>query len=219
MMLVKIRQSAVIGLATAVLLLVSCGKLEGSDQTPSPQAEPALAASAPTPTPVLAKDAAPTSDAAGEIPEIGNCHMGACSWSKTNSKRQLRGSQAGTLYELTLQGGTSSHSGNDYPAGYSASVPIQWNDEAHKVWVFCSKVLPTVMIKVGNAYQVDTLDFVNGVPNVQVSAAEIYASVCLPPGKREWTSDGFAERMGFLAIAEELPALASPGQIFDYAEK
>lgn len=218
-MLVKIRQSTVIGLASAVFLLVSCGKLERSDQASSPQAEHALTASAPPPTQESAKNAPPTSDAAGEIPEIGNCHMGECSWSKTNSKRQLRGSQAGTLYELTLQGGTSSHSGNDYPAAYSASVPIQWNDEAHKVWVFCSKALPTVMIKAGNAYQVDTLDFVNGVPNVQVSAAEIYTSVCLPPGKREWTSDGFAERMGFLAIAEELPALASPDQIFDYVDK
>jgi hypothetical protein len=133
------------------------------------------------------------------IPEIGNCHMGECSWSKIEVYAAAGKSSLGSLFRLELLGGVSEHeSVDEYPTSYSPAIKIKWDEHPHTVYVFCSERLPAVLMKTDGTTQVDVLDFTDptGVPDVLTSSANLYSQTC-HMNSAEWTKPDFATRFGY----------------------
>lgn len=166
----------------------------------APEPSPALAAA----TPAESASASPSN--AGDTAQPGRCGMKECSWSKTLSINLVQEDQRGRLIALSLLGGSSRNE----------TSRITWNDRPHTVYVFCSTALPAVMMKVDGGWQVDVLDFVDGVPGVLESSASIYANAC-HAGDRRFPSD--AEALGYSHIDDdrEEVQIDQPTDIFDRA--
>ncbi len=132
--------------------------------------------------------------------------MEECSWSKTLSSTVDREDQRGRLIALSLLGGSSRNE----------TSRITWNDRPHTVYVFCSTALPAVMMKADDGWQVDVLDFIDGVPGVLESSASIYGDAC-HAGDRRFPSD--AEALGYSHIDDdrEEVQIDQPTDIFDRA--
>jgi hypothetical protein len=146
---------------------------------------------------------APQTDADG-TDQPGRCGTDDCSWSKTLSRDLVQADQRGQLIKLTLLGGSSR----------SEKTRIIWNDRPHSVYVFCSTALPAVMLEDSGRWQVDVLDFIDGVPGVLQSSVSIYASAC-HPGDKRFPSD--AEALGYAHIEDENEdvQIDRPTDIFD----
>lgn len=139
-------------------------------------------------------------------PELNSCHGGACSWSITRSSTLVRQDASGILYRLSLLGGSAREE----------SSRIRWNRQPHELFIFCSRLLPAVILPVQGHLQVDVLDFVAGPPPVLESSASLYVRTCHPG--EDWTADGFAARHGYRAQDDEREiALSRPEDIFRYA--
>lgn len=162
----------------------------------------------------------------GTEPDMGRCHGDHCSWSLTRSRTIVRKNLAGTLIRLTLLGGTSKNNTD----GDAKAAHIRWNAKPHEVYVFCSKRLPAVIMKNDispafvktsgghrfPSYQVDVLDFVNGIPGDLESSANLFVRTCYPGD--DWASPDFARRNGLPAF-DDLPnvTIESPDGIFRVA--
>jgi hypothetical protein len=113
--------------------------------------------------------------------QVGNCEGGTCSWSITLGKRELTKGPTGVLIELSLLGGSSDHPDGNYPDN-AAGAKIGWDRTPHSVWVYCSPVLPAVMINTDSGLQTDVLPFKSadepGVPGVLISSARLYMDTC-----------------------------------------
>jgi hypothetical protein len=131
----------------------------GSDEVPTDAA------------PAISEEAASNTDGA----DLGACRSEVCSWSKTLSSSEVARKDGSRLIDLTLLGGEAPDV--EHPR-------IRWNTEAHHVWVFCSTTLPVTIIRSDDAYQVDVLDFVTGIPSVLDSSAAIYQHTCHPRDDR-----------------------------------
>jgi hypothetical protein len=139
-------------------------------------------------------------------PELNSCHGGDCSWSITQSRTIVRQDPSGTLYRLSLLGGSARE----------GSRRIRWNRQPHALFIFCSARLPAVILPDAGRLQVDILDFVEGPPPVLASSAALYVRTCHPG--EDWEADGFAARHGYRAQdADREIALTRPEDIFRYA--
>jgi hypothetical protein len=156
----------------------------------------------------------------GNVPQLGACHMGECSWSVEKARDTVRQEADDKLIKVTLQGGTSQHPSNNYPQRYARSERISWNQAPHDVYVFCSKTLPAVMLQDGGSWQTDVLDFVNGPPGVLESSATLYVRVCHGP-TAAYPSDDFAARYGYVTEPLELDegAVSTPTDIVALAQR
>jgi hypothetical protein len=162
--------------------------------------------STPTPTPSIVA-APPTSDAASPQMHEGRCHTGECSWSKELKRETVGAGPSGRLIRLNLLGGSSDDHGS----------AIEWDREAHDVYVFCSLRLPTVLIPSDRGWQVDVLDFGRGVPGRLESSEGLYGDTC-HPGDEQFPSNTNA--LGYDAIPEERTevTISKPQDIFDRAD-
>ena len=138
-------------------------------------------------------------------PELNSCHGGECSWSITQSRRIVRQDAAGSLYRLSLLGGSARE----------GSRRISWNRAPHALFIFCSRRLPAVILPDAGRLQVDILDFVEGPPPVLASSAALYVRTCHPG--EDWEADGFAARHGYQAqdAEREIP-LTRPEDMVRY---
>lgn len=153
-----------------------------------------------------------SADAASTEPELGRCHMDECSWSLTKSRTVVRREVTGTLLRLSLLGGTSSNANDD------GNAPIRWNAKPHTANVFCSNRLPAVIMKTDAGFQVDVLDFVNGIPGALESSANLYVRICHP--NDNWNSKGFAERNRLPDVSDFLDVtINGPEEIFQVADR
>jgi len=153
-----------------------------------------------------------------DLPQLGACHGGECSWSVETARNIIREEGQEQLIKVTLMGGTSLHSANQYPERFKAGQKIAWNGSAHDVYVFCSTRLPAVMMQADGAWQTDVLDFVNGVPSVLDSSAALYAQTCHSAADN-YPSNGFAAKYGYMTAPREMeePAISAPTDIFALA--
>lgn len=146
--------------------------------------------------------------------ELNGCRMETCSWSITHSRDLVRRTDAGSLYRLSLLGGASEHPDENYPED-SRGVTIAWNAAPHEVFIFCARQLPAVILPTDGRLQVDLLDFVNGPAGALESSAGLYTRVCHPG--EDWAANGFAERFGYQARADEADIdIARPEDIFRF---
>lgn len=155
---------------------------------------------------LAAASGAPSAAAPAQTPELNSCEGGECSWSITRSRVLVRQEGAGRLYRLTLLGGSARE----------GSRRIRWNSAPHDVFIFCSPLLPAVILEDNGHWQVDVLDFVAGPPPVLESSASLYVRACHPG--EDWSADGFAARHGYRAQDSDREiALSRAEDIFRYA--
>ncbi len=137
----------------------------------------------------VAATPAPTDDTPGQ-PQLGMCRMDDCSWSKETGREVVKSDRRGTLVKLSLIGGSSS----------GEKAAITWDESSHDVFVFCSAALPSVILGEADSWQVDVLDFVDGVPGVLESSQALYMKTCHAADGR-FPND--AETLGYRSIPEE----------------
>lgn len=158
-------------------------------------------------------------------PEVGRCHGDSCSWSIVHGRSVVAQQGGEVLLRLLLLGGTSANTEGD-----PQKARIRWHTARHEVYVFCSKRLPAVIMKSepppGGAkggpalppYQVDVLDFANGVPGGLESSANLFARTCYPGD--DWTSPDFARRNGLPAFQDPPEAMIrNPEEIFQVSNQ
>ncbi|WP_267396516.1 MULTISPECIES: hypothetical protein [unclassified Sphingomonas] len=139
-------------------------------------------------------------------PQLGSCSSDGCSWSKQVSRSVVQADRRGQLNKLNLVGGSST----------DEKGRITWNSRPHEVYVFCSTALPAVMISDAGKWQVDVLDFIDGVPGILESSQSLYAQTC-HPGEQAFPRD--AEALGYTSIPDEDEdvIVSHPADIFDRA--
>lgn len=149
-------------------------------------------------------DAAPADDTPGGA-QLGMCRMDDCSWSKETGRKVVKSDRRGTLVKLSLISG-SSKGEND---------AITWDANPHDVFVFCSTALPSVILGEAVSWQVDVLDFVDGVPGVLESSQALYMKTC-HAADRQFPND--AETLGYTSIPEgrEDVKISRADDIFDH---
>lgn len=153
----------------------------------------------------LSAGSASMAAAPAQAPQLNSCHGGDCSWSITQSRALVRQEAAGSLYRLSLLGGSARE----------GSSRIRWNRQPHALFIFCSPQLPAVILPDAGHLQVDVLDFVAGPPPYMESSAELYVRICHPG--EDWAAPGFAARHGYRAQdAEREIALSRPEDIFGF---
>lgn len=201
---------------TVTLVLAACSP-QAANNTEAVVSEPDR-------TPVLQNDTAePAKPApvATADPDLGRCYGDSCSWSLTQSSTIVKQQAGDTLIRLTLLGGSSPNDSDGDPK----TTHISWNAAPHDVYVFCSKRLPAVIMKsdpqpelkqARRGYQVDILDFVNGIPGGLESSANLFIRACYP--KQDWADPDFAKRNGMPAFDEEPQVtISAPEDIFHAA--
>ena len=122
-------------------------------------------------------------------PQMGNCHMGECSWSRTLS-RAVQATSEGSIHRLTLLGGAG-------PDGDHVPSHVSWNAAPHHVTITCSLTHPSV----ASDGQVDDLALNtsgSSIPDVEMSSYDLYAGECHPEAK-SLDPDALARRFGYRA--------------------
>ncbi len=147
----------------------------------------------------------PTSRQQGAWP--GSCVSDGCSWARPLDHTVIQSEPRGRLVEVLLQGGSSR----------SERAPIAWSTEAHHVYVFCSLQLPSVMIEQEQGWQVDTLDFIVGIPSVLDGSADIYAKICHPHA-RDLRTEAAALGYGELSESASEITVNNPQEIYRYVQ-
>lgn len=139
----------------------------------------------------------------------GNCHMGVCIWSNILGIFVVKKDQDAELMQATVIGGSSPDTG----IKSSDRKQISWDGDSHQIYIFCSHDLPAVMVKDGDRWQVDILDFVQGIPDILNGSANIYSYAC--HGKLSlWSKAGFAERYGYKSPIYNEVTVEKPEDIF-----
>lgn len=142
---------------------------------------------------------------------LGRCHMNSCSWSKTLNKNAIADNRCGRLIQLELLGGESENE-----ADLDLST-IQWNTATHIVYLFCSKYLPSVIMETDSQYQVDVLDFWNGVPGFLESSASLYREHC-HPGSENLSEEDLAKKYQYQQIPDAEVTVNQPLEIVGVAQ-
>jgi hypothetical protein len=132
-----------------------------------------------------------------------NCHMDACSWSKELSRDFVGSTAKGTLYELLMLGGSSTHRNGSY----ERKQPISWSAKPTKSYVFCSKTLPMVMGRYNGEFQFDFLQIGRGVIGAYLSSLSLYAYVCHNVQIKDEIS--FAKSFGYRPALSEFEGIQS----------
>lgn len=147
---------------------------------------------------------APSDDTPGQ-PQLGMCRGDECSWSKETGRAVVKSDRRGTLVKLSLVGGSST----------GEKGAIAWNASGHDVYIFCSTALPSVMLEDAGSWQVDVLDFINGVPGVLESSQELYMKTC-HAADQQFPNN--ASSLGYASIPDERKevTITRPDEIFDH---
>lgn len=147
---------------------------------------------------------APSDDTPGQ-PQLGMCRGDECSWSKETGREVVKSDRRGTLVKLSLVGGSST----------SEKGAISWNADGHDVYVFCSTALPSVLLEDAGTWQVDVLDFIEGVPGVLESSQALYMKTC-HAANQQFPNN--ASLLGYASIPDEREevTITRPDEIFDH---
>ncbi|ROT93499.1 hypothetical protein EB810_15585 [Altererythrobacter sp. FM1] len=188
-----------------VALLMGCSRIAAGNSEDTPDMQSASQSSGSTVAKRAHETDAPTPPA--EVQE-GRCYMDECSYTQELRREVIGGGLNGKLIKLTLRGGTSASTGS----------AIQWEKTPHDVYVFCSTILPATMLKADGGWQVDVLDFINGVPGILENSQSIYAETC-HKGDGHFPND--AKSLGYQEIPQDKQdvSISSPEDIFALSAK
>lgn len=112
----------------------------------------------------------------GTAPDLVQCRMMECSWSRPVSNVAIRSTSAGTLRKVTAFRGTSVHR-EDLPSSFEGSIPIDWEKRASVQYVLCSRSGPALAFRSGKRWVAHALDLFD-LPGYQGASAVIYLRAC-----------------------------------------
>lgn len=114
--------------------------------------------------------------AAGPAPELVQCRMMECHWSRPVSNVAIRSTPAGTLRKVTALRGSSIHR-DEMPSGFDGSIPIAWEKKAAVQYVLCSRSKPALAFRSGKRWIAHALDLFD-LPGYQMASATGYLRAC-----------------------------------------
>lgn len=114
--------------------------------------------------------------AARPAPELVQCRMMECSWSRPVFNEAIRSTPAGVLRKVTAIRGTSVHR-DDFPTRFEPSVPIEWEKTDSVQYVYCSRSQPALAFRSGRRWVAHALDLFD-LGGYQVASAVTYLRAC-----------------------------------------
>lgn len=114
--------------------------------------------------------------AGGPAPDLVQCRMMECSWSRPVSNVAIRSTPAGTLRKVTAFRGTSVHR-DEFPSGFDESIPIEWEKPAAVQYVLCSRSRPALAFRSGKRWVAHALDLFD-LPGYHTASAIGYLRAC-----------------------------------------
>ncbi|HYI38798.1 MAG TPA: hypothetical protein VE053_00595 [Allosphingosinicella sp.] len=151
---------------------------------------------------------------AGTAPQLVQCRMMECSWSKPVSNVAIRSTSAGTLRKVTAFRGTSVHR-EDFPAGFDESVPIAWEKRAAVQYVLCSRTQPALAFRSGKRWVAHALDLFD-LPGYHTASAVAYLRACHGVDHDREDIDTVIRGLGYRSgTRSEQVEIARPEQLFD----
>ena len=114
--------------------------------------------------------------AGAPAPELVQCRMMECSWSRPVSNVAIRSTAAGTLRKVTALKGTSTYR-DDPPSGFDRSIPIEWEKPAAVQYVLCSRSRPALAFRSGKRWIAHALDLFD-LPGYHIASAIGYLRAC-----------------------------------------
>ncbi len=167
---------------------------------------------------------------AKDKPQLDYCHMDECSWFVVREKKKIAQNIGGELFEVHEIEGDSSHYPNfnddsanysEYPDKFSEAIPINWSSKENVDFVFCSKILPTVIYNVDGKLTASPLDFGGeGIFGYNSNEAGYYTYVCTGLEPSSYNANGFAAKFGFKPLpAKQDINIEKPTDILAIAEK
>lgn len=123
--------------------------------------------------------------AGGAAPELVQCRMMECAWSRPVSNVAVRSAPAGTLRKVTALRGTSAYR-DEPPSGFDESLSIEWERKPSATYAFCSRSKPAFAFRSGKGWVAHALDLFD-VGGYQTASAIGYLSAC--HGVDYWRED------------------------------
>ena len=114
--------------------------------------------------------------AGAAAPELVQCRMMECAWSRPVSNVEVRSAPAGTLRKVTAFRGTSVYR-DDPPSGFDRSIPIEWERKPAFAYVLCSRSQPAFAFRSGKRWVAHALDLFD-VGGYRTASAIGYLRAC-----------------------------------------
>ena len=152
--------------------------------------------------------------AAGPAPELVQCRMMECIWSRPVSNVAVRSTPAGTLRKVTAFRGTSVHR-EDVPSGFHESIPIEWEKRVAVQYVLCSRSRPALAFRSGKRWTAHSLDLFN-LPGYHSASAIAYLRACHGIDYDREDIDKVMKELGYRpGTRSEQVEIVRPVQLFD----
>jgi hypothetical protein len=152
--------------------------------------------------------------AGGAAPDLVQCRMMDCAWSRPVSNVAVRSTPAGTLRKVTAFRGTSVHR-EDVPSAFDESIPIEWERKAAVQYVLCSRSQPAFAFRLGKRWVAHALDLFD-LPGYHTASAIGYLRACHGV---DYHREDIVEAMRDLGYRpgtrSEQVEIARPDQLFD----
>ncbi|HEX8513927.1 MAG TPA: hypothetical protein VF688_12580 [Allosphingosinicella sp.] len=159
-----------------------------------------------------------TAAAAGPEPDLVQCRMMECVWSKRISNVAVRSTSAGTLRKVTALRGTSIYR-DEPPSRFHESVPIEWGQGASVQYVLCSTSRPALAFRSGKRWVAHALDLFD-VPGYHTASAIGYLRAC---HGIDYHQEGIEKALNDLGYRPDSPSdqveIARPEQLFDLPKR
>ncbi|HEX8307697.1 MAG TPA: hypothetical protein VF645_04685 [Allosphingosinicella sp.] len=115
--------------------------------------------------------------ASGQAPDLVQCRMMECVWSRPVSNVAIRSTAAGTLRKVTALRGSSVHRDDEFPPSFDRSIPIEWEKSAAVQYVLCSRSKPALAFRSGKRWTAHALDLFD-LPGYHTASAAAYLRAC-----------------------------------------
>ena len=157
--------------------------------------------------------------AAAAAPDLVQCRMMECVWSRPVSNSVIRSTSAGTLRKVTALRGTSAYR-DEPPSGFDGSIPIQWEKRASVHYVLCSTSRPALAFRSGKRWVAHALDLFD-VPGYHAASAIGYLRACHGAGhSREDMDKAALNDLGYRpGTRSDQVEIAEPEQLFELPER
>jgi hypothetical protein len=158
--------------------------------------------------------AAAAAAAAGPAPDLVQCRMMECVWSRPVSNAVIRSNSAGTLRKVTALRGTSVYR-DEPPSAFDRSIPVEWEKRASVQYVLCSTSRPALAFRSGKRWTAHALDLFD-LPGYHTASAVAYLRAC---HGADYSRDDIVEVMKELGYRPGTRSgqveIAKPEQLFD----
>jgi hypothetical protein len=156
--------------------------------------------------------------AAAPAPDLVQCRMMECVWSRPVSNVAVRSASAGTLRKVTALRGASGYR-DEPPSGFDESIPIEWEKRASVQYVLCSTSRPALAFRSGKRWVAHALDLFD-LPGYHTASAIGYLRACHGIDYHREDIDKVIQGLGYRpGTRSDQVEIARPEQLFNLPER